>query len=445
LRELRFGALDIFITDEATEVMAARGPRLTDGDRPPEAILPVAPEGVSDAPVIPSPVRALMRRVSEERRAGGGPDTGTVIRDVQLPDGPARVAVLRLEPAPGDDAGEPALLVTAIQDMRDDRLLLRQARTTLLLAIPLALLVSGVAGVLLAQRSLAPLEAINARAASITAANLDERLPVANPHDELGRLARIINDLLARVDTAFRTQRQFMADASHELRTPLAIIRGEAEVSLRRAGRPEAEYREALTVIQGESQRLTRIVEDLFLLARVDAQTAITAHSMASAPVALVPLVHDAIHSVRSLADARTIRLLEQLPPTEALAVHGDAMLLRRLLLNLLDNALRHAPSGSAITVALGHGPTQGTVQLRVRDEGPGVPPALRETLFNRFVHGTRIEEAAGSGTSGAGLGLAIAQAIAQAHGGGIALLEGDPGATFEITLPSYAQETAPA
>jgi signal transduction histidine kinase len=343
--------------------------------------------------------------------------------------------------------------VTAIQDMRDDRLLLGQARTTLLLAIPLALLVSGVAGVLLAQRSLAPLEAINARAASITAANLEERLPVANPHDELGRLARIINDLLARVDTAFRTQRQFMADASHELRTPLAIIRGEADVSLRRAGRPEAEYREALTVIQAESQRLTRIVEDLFLLARVDAQSALLTHAMTATPVALVPLVRDAMHSVRSLADARTIHLVEQLPADETLTIHGDAMLLRRLLLNLLDNALRHAPSASAITVSLRAVPAEGTVHLGVQDEGPGVPLALRATLFHRFVHGTRIEDASGrsgsaAGTgagagAGAGLGLAIAQAIAQAHGGRVVLLERDPGATFDVALPLHSSAGA--
>ena len=417
LQELRVGALDIFITDEATQVMAAS---LTS----------------RSAVTIPPAVRTLMRQVAAERARGAVAESTVVVRGVQLESGPARAAVLRLAPDADDRWEEPALLVTAVYAEAGDRLLLGQVRTILLLALPLALLMSGLAGYLLARRSLAPLEAITARTASISAATLDDRLPVVNPHDELGRLAQIINGLLGRVDAAFRTQRQFVADASHELRTPLAIIRGEADVTLRRSQRSEMEYREAMTVIQGESIRLTRIVEDLFLLARVDA----AGPSLRREPVALAPLVRDVAHAMRSVADARDVRLEISLEEAMSLRVAGDEGLLRRLLLNLVDNAIRHAPSAGLVRIALEAPP--GVARLLVQDNGPGVAPALRERLFDRFVHGKPpvAPEGApvgGDASTGGGLGLAIALAIATAHGGRIALLESEPGATFAVELPS--------
>ena len=415
LQELRVGALDIFITDEATEVMAAS---ITS----------------REAVAIPASVRAFMRQVATERASGAVADSTVVVRGVQLESGPARAAVLRLAPDVNDRWEEPALLVTAVYSEAGDRLLLGQVRTILLLALPLALLMSGLAGYLLARRSLAPLEAMTARTASISAATLDDRLPVVNPHDELGRLAQIINGLIGRVEAAFRTQRQFVADASHELRTPLAIIRGEADVTLRRSTRSEAEYREAMTVIQGESVRLTRIVEDLFLLARVDA----AGPSLRRAPVPLPPVVRDVAHAIRSVAETRGVRVELRLGADDQPVVAGDESLLRRLLLNLVDNAIRHARAQGLVTITLSiHG---GWVRLAVQDDGPGVPSTLRDRLFDRFVHGTRPVAPSGTppvdGAAGGGLGLAIAQAIADAHGGRIALLDSEPGATFAVDLP---------
>lgn len=425
LRELRSGDLDIFITDEAAQLMAARlpGPEAARTDRD------------ADAVRIPPAVRALMDDVRRDREAGRLSDSALVVRDVMLDEGPARAAVLRVEPAELDEAGEPALLVTALRMRAEDDLLLRQVRTTIFFAIPMALLVSIAAGFALARRSLAPLEAINSRTASITASRLDERLPVVNPHDELGRLAQIINALLGRVDTAFRTQRQFVADASHELRTPLAIIRGEADVTLRRESRPEGEYREALQVIQSESVRLTRIVDDLFLLARVDAGST----ALSKQPVAIDELLHDAVRSVRSLAEAQQVAVVLDVgsdtpsgaaPDAYAAArtIAGDAVLLHRLLLNLLDNALKHAPAGTSIVVTLYT--DMDSVRVRVADQGPGIAAAVRDRIFERFVHGVPAD-------AGAGLGLAIAQAIAQAHGGQITLLDQAPGATFQVLLPT--------
>ena len=412
LRELRVGDLDIFITDESEDLMAVRQPR--PDERP--------------AIVVPPEVRDLMTVVRNDRVAGRLSDSTVVVRPLMLGAETARAAVLRVEPEAGDEEKEPALLITVLRMERDDLLLLRQIRNTIFFAIPMALVVSLVAGYLLARRSLAPLEAIVTRTASITAADLDERLPVVNPHDELGRLARIINELLGRVGDAFRTQRQFVADASHELRTPLAIIRGEADVALRRDSRPEAEYREALAVVQGESVRLSRIVDDLFLLARVDAG----ASALSRQPVALDQLVADAVRSVRSLANAQQVTVMAH--DIGDAVVHGDPVLLHRLLLNLLDNALKHSPAGSTVTVSLATDETRTMTKLQIRDEGPGIPEDQRKRVFERFVHGVQGDPSRSS--TGAGLGLAIAQAVAVAHGGRITLLDQSPGATFHVALP---------
>ena len=416
LQELRVGALDIFITDEATEVMAAS---ITS----------------REAVAIPASVQAFMRQVATERARGIVADSAVVLGRVTLESGPALAAVLRLAPEADHRWEEPALLVTAVYSEAGDRLLLGQVRTTLLLALPLALFIAGLTGYLLARHSLAPLEAITAHTASISAATLDDRLPVVNPHDELGRLAQIINGLIGRVESAFRTQRQFVADASHELRTPLAIIRGEADVTLRRSTRSEAEYREAMTVIQGESVRLTRIVEDLFLLARVDA----AGPSLRRDPVPLPPVVRDVAHAIRSVAETRGVRVELIREADDHPCVAGEEALLRRLLLNLVDNATRHARANGLVTITLST--HDGWARLVVRDDGPGVPPALRDRLFDRFVHGTRPVvpsgmPSAGEEATGGGLGLAIARAITEAHGGRIALLESEPGATFAVELP---------
>lgn len=443
LREMRVGNLDIFITNEAVRMMAARQPRLpVDG---------TSDTGQGDSAVrLPEPVHAILEEMrtgrDEDLARALARDRGLAVREVMLADGPAHMALVRVAPTGDEDARNgPTLLITALLSEAGDRLLLRQVRNTLFLAIPAALLASVLAGYGLARRSLAPLEAINGRTASITAANLDERLPVVNPHDELGRLAQIINGLLARVGDAFRTQRQFVADASHELRTPIAIIRGEADVTLRRAVRREAEYREALTVIQGESIRLTRIVDDLFLLARVDAGGPILTREVVELP----DLAVDAVRSVRSIALSQGVTVTCDIAPTvdEASATTtGDANLLRRLLINLLDNAIKHAPSGSTVRVVVDRDGQH--LLLRVHDQGPGVPETIRATVFDRFVHEPHARETA-TGT-GAGLGLAIAQAIAQVHGGQIRLLatahtDGTtaafPGATFEVRLPARRQK----
>jgi len=253
-------------------------------------------------------------------------------------------------------------------------------------------------------------------------------VPVQQAPQEMRVVVERLNGLFDRLEQAFKREQATIANIAHELRTPVAIIRGEADVTLRRAERTPQEYREALTVIHGESVRLSRIVDDLFLLARVDAGgQANRDEAFRREPVRISDLVQDVIRSVRSLADAQQVSLAIGTAAGAPSFVRGDAMLLRRLLLNLLDNALKHAPSGSTITLAEHR--EGDAVHLRIADEGHGIAPDQRERVFERFVHGTQTAH-------GAGLGLAIAQAVAQAHGGRITLLDTPRGATFEVALP---------
>jgi signal transduction histidine kinase len=221
-----------------------------------------------------------------------------------------------------------------------------------------------------------------------------------------------------------------MADASHELRTPVAILRTETDVTLAREHRDEGEYRESIAVMRDAANRLGRIVDDLFLLARADA-----GHLVAHRDeVYLDEVVHDATRALRTLADRRDVRV--ELAPVVDAPFRGDADLLGRLLLNLLDNAIKFSPPGGKVDVELAR--RNGSYEISVVDEGPGIPAEARDRVFERFfrVDAAR-SHAAASTTSGAGLGLAIAKWIAEAHGGRIGLVDSRPGhSEFRVTLP---------
>ena len=326
-----------------------------------------------------------------------------------------------------DDA---PLRLTAVYPLHDVESVLDRIRRAFLIVIPLLLASAAAGGYFLARRSLSPVAAMAARASEIGASTLHERLPVTTPGDELGGLATVINDLLNRLEKSFALQRRFMADASHELRTPAAILRTEADVTLARATRPEDEYRASLGVMQDASRRLTRIVDDLFLLARADA-----GHLVVRAEhLFLEDVVLDAVRGIRPIAEQRAV-LVEMHGMAEA-PVHGDPDLLGRLVLNLLDNAVKYSIPGGAVVVDLSRDGTRGVVT--VSDAGPGIPADAQARVFERFY---RVDAARSrvdaSATSGAGLGLAIARRIAEAHGGTLELAESRPGCTtFCTTLP---------
>lgn len=338
----------------------------------------------------------------------------------------------RIRVQPDSVSGTPYRLVGAypLQSILET---LADIRALYFAAIPLLLLSAAGGGYLLAHRSLRPLSVMRTRATAITAKNLHERLPVTNPRDELGGLASVINGLLSRVEEAFRHQRRFMADASHELRTPVAILRTEVEVALSREHRDEHEYREALTVMRDAAQRLTRIVEDLFLLTRAD-----SGHlTVRRESIYLEETVHAAARAVRGLAEGRGVRV--QLMDVDAAPYEGDADLLGRLLLNLLDNAIKFSARESVVELALRD--HDGAYEISVTDEGPGIPTEARDRVFDRFF---RVDAARArtleSATSGAGLGLAIARWVADAHRGHLVLIHSEPGHTeFRLRLPHDA------
>jgi heavy metal sensor kinase len=321
--------------------------------------------------------------------------------------------------------------LTGAYPTADTEAILARMRSVLAIILPLLLLCAAGGGYFMATRSLAPVAAMTARAADITATNLSERLPVSGG-EELAGLAYVINELLARLENSFALQRRFMADASHELRTPTAILRTEADVTLAQTHRTEGEYRTSLTVIRDAAQRLTRIVDDLFALARVDAENVGAQRER----LYLEELVDDSIRLARPLADAHGVHV-SVVEAVEA-PVDGDADLLGRLLLNLLDNAIKHSPSGGLVQVLMKR--SAGTVAIGIVDQGKGIPEQERDRIFDRFVRLSDTPTDAGDASpqNGVGLGLAIARRIAEAHGGSLVVAESRLGHTeFRLTLPA--------
>jgi two-component system OmpR family sensor kinase len=294
--------------------------------------------------------------------------------------------------------------------------------------VPIALVAAGFGGWFLARQSLSPVVAMAERARKIGVENLSGRLPVVNPRDELGRLAEAFNELLGRLEASLTQQRQFMADASHELRTPVATTRAAASVALQQPHRDERDYRETLGIIEQETARLSRIVNDMFTLARADAGN----YPVHATPMYLDEVLDDVVRAARVLASQKDVAIEPVTIPSAAF--NGDEDLISRLIVNLLDNAVRHAPPGSTVRADLVQ--TDHGYAISISDGGPGIPPEVQPHIFERFY---RADAARGRGHSdGAGLGLALARWIAKAHGGDVVLAQSSQaGTTFTVTLPA--------
>ena len=320
-----------------------------------------------------------------------------------------------------------------VQSLHDQAAGLESTRRALYLANPLALLLAGLGGYFLARKSLAPVVAMGNQCEKIGAANLDERLVELDPRNELGRLALSFNDLLSRLQASFEIQRRFMADASHELRTPVAIIRGESEVALSKDTRGAEDYRESLAIVHDEGKRLARIVEDLFTLARADTGQ----YPLERSNMYLDETVGQCVRSVDSLAAKRGLSLNYE-PSARELFFSGDEGLVRRMTLNILDNAIKYTPSGGSVRVSLRR--NGGSCSLAITDTGMGIPPELQPRIFERFFRADQARSRNGEKNGGgAGLGLSIARWIAELHGGHLVLDHSDQnGTSFVVSLPLH-------
>ncbi|MGV8846431.1 ATP-binding protein [Tessaracoccus sp.] len=290
--------------------------------------------------------------------------------------------------------------------------------TLLGIGIPLVIAVVAVTSWAVVGRALAPVEAIRRRVADVSTADQDARVPVPDSHDEIALLAETMNSMLSRLQAAAQAQHRFVADASHELRTPLATIRTTTELVTLHPDAMDSDRANELVLI--ETRRLERLVSDLLLLARSDERGLI----MHSEDVDLDDIVTGEISRLR---DDRTVNVKVDVISVK---VHGDAQHLLRAVRNLLDNAARYA---TTVTVRLTT--ANGQACLDVIDDGPGIPEAEWERVFERFV---RLDDSRERGTGGTGLGLAITRQIALAHGGDVTIIppEHNSGVRVRLTLP---------
>ncbi len=320
--------------------------------------------------------------------------------------------------------------LVVLQSLHSQTEMLEDIRNTFLWAIPAALLLASVGGYFLARKSLAPVATMARQAQSIGASNLQNRLEVSNKRDELGQLAISFNQLLERLEKSFDRQKRFVADASHELRTPVAILRGEAEVTLSRADRSADEYRESLGIMRDESQRLARIIEDLFTLTRADSGE----YTLSLSELYLDEVATDVLRCARSLASTKKISLVPSVAAD--LPIRADEALLRRMLVNLIENAIKFTCPGGSVTLSCES--QRDEYVLSVIDTGPGIPTELQQKVFERFFRVDKVRSRSEGELGGAGLGLSIAKWIAEAHHGRLELSRSDAsGSTFTVSLPA--------
>jgi signal transduction histidine kinase len=413
-RQSLIHALDSAATKTAQDIAASR----QNGPKPPITALAGAGDQIQvvdadDRVVAHSPgTDAVHPLLSPEQLARGrGGERITIAGDPAITDQSLRVVTVV---ADDRTTRETVLVASGLGDVENS---VRILRTTALIGGPLAVLVMALATYFVVGRTLRPVAALRRGAQAITAAGLaDQRLPVPGVQDEVHRLAVTLNAMLDRIDAATARQRTFVGDSAHELRSPLASLRIQLEVAQRLG--PAEDWRGMIDDILVDVERLERLVADLLALARSDEAGGVLART---GPVRLDGLVTDV---TAGYSDARVPITVS----ARRVTVDGDPDALRRVTLNLLDNAVRHA--GSSVHVAVGPAPDT----LIVSDDGPGIEPAERERVFDRFY---RLHESRSRESGGTGLGLPIVRDLVRAHGGSVRLADNDPhGLRVIVTFP---------
>jgi heavy metal sensor kinase len=348
-------------------------------------------------------------------------------RRFRLADGTPVLAVSHFHPVQGKN-----VLIRIAYSTEPLRLGVLEMLAILLLVLPLALVGAGFAGYRVAGKALTPLSAMATLTEQITASRLNSRVPVENPDDEFGHMARVLNGLLGRLEESFQKLQRFTSDVSHELRTPMASIRSVGEVGLQQNHSPE-EYKDIIGSMLEEVARLTSMVDTLFTISQADSGGI----ELNRTVFPIMDLVEESVGVVGVLAEEKKQNIV--VTGDGALLVSADRAFLRMAVINLLDNAVKYSPPATSIQVQLNlvtaNEARSKQLNLAIKDEGPGIPPAEADRVFDRFY---RLDESRARDTGGAGLGLAIAKWSIEAHGGQI-LLDSYPGSgsAFSIRLPA--------
>jgi heavy metal sensor kinase len=298
--------------------------------------------------------------------------------------------------------------------------------------MPLALIAAAFAGYRVAGKALNPLEQMARQTEQITVKRLDERIPVDNPNDELGHMARVLNDLLGRLGESFEKLQHFTSDVSHELRTPLAAMRSVGEVGLQEDHSTE-KYRDIIGSMLEEVARLSSMIDTLLTIAHADSGV----FELQRSVFPMMDLVQESVGIVGVLAEDKKQTI--SVTGDGKIAVSADRGFLRMAVINLLDNAVKYSPAGSTIRLRLSAAKDSeeqiGSVRLDIEDEGPGIPDDKASRVFDRFY---RVDEGRTRDAGGAGLGLSIAKWAVEVHGGTLMLTPRQSnGSIFSICLPA--------
>lgn len=298
-------------------------------------------------------------------------------------------------------------------------------RSALFVGIPVLLVFAALGGYWMSTRALRPVDQISEAARMINPQDLSQRVTVPKTGDELQRMAETLNQMLQRIESAVARITQFTADASHELRTPIALIRTRAEITLAKP-RTTEQYREALKEVQAESERTTALIENLMTLARADTGSETLNFDRTN----ISEVASEVSNQAQTLTDTKQLQWSATIPDAP-IWVRGDTNALRRLLLILIDNAVRYTPPSGSVNLALQRNGTH--AEIRVRDTGIGISESDLPHIFERFY---RADKARSRQVGGTGLGLAIGRWIADAHGGEIRVESSTGGCVFLLLLP---------
>ena len=317
-------------------------------------------------------------------------------------------------------------VATSLAEVRDT---LRRLILILASIVPLALIIASIGGIFLANKALKPVDEINRITKEITSKNLGLRVPQPATHDELGQLVETINGMIERLEKSFKQIQQFTADASHELKTPLTILKGEAELALRKERKPE-EYRQYLESSLEEVNRLSRLVQDLLILSKADMGRL----TLQKEPLNLVALTDACCEQCKFLGEGKNIRLVFNHSQEAGVWVMGDPYRLKQLFYNLIENAIKYSNDGGTVEITTGSNGQYANVSIK--DEGLGISKEDIPYIFDRFY---RVDKSRSREAGGTGLGLSICKWIAEAHQGKITV-ESEPGtgSCFTVWIPKY-------